>query len=242
MPVGKLDQYLFPAVTNRGTSAWFPQPTTNFILLWAVFNGLVGLLLFWLSYKFRGKDNGVDPKMWGIRTTLPEFVKTLALAFCVFIGFYSFVMFADYFFHTDFRIWTLDIRAFTANKFLIALEYWPFFFIFYAANSIAVNSANRVEGQKEGFNLFICGLGNSMGVIILNLIQYGTVFATGVPHWQADWLRPLVIVPLIVQLFVAAYISRYLFKETGKVWLGAMVNCLIIVMMGVANTTSFLPL
>ena len=44
------------------------------------------------------------------------------------------------------------------NKFLIALEYWPFFFIFYAANSIAVNSANRVEGQKEGFNLFICGL------------------------------------------------------------------------------------
>mgnify|MGYP006922495424 CR=1 FL=1 len=48
-----------------------------------------------------------------------------------------------------------------SNKFLIALEYWPFFFIFYAANSIAVNSANRVEGQKEGFNLFICGLGNS---------------------------------------------------------------------------------
>ena len=187
MPVGKLDQYLFPAVTNRGTSAWFPQPTTNFILLWAVFNGLVGLLLFWLSYKFRGKDNGVDPKMWGIRTTLPEFVKTLALAFCVFIGFYSFVMFADYFFHTDFRIWTLDIRAFTANKFLIALQYWPFFFIFYAANSIAVNSANRVEGQKEGFNLFICGLGNSMGVIILNLSASNEVVG------KAAYRRQLVV-------------------------------------------------
>ena len=68
------------------------------------------------------------------------------------------------------------------------------------------------------------------------------VFATGVPHWQEDWLRPLVIVPLIVQLFVAAYIGRYLFKRTGKVWLGAMVNTLIIVMMGVANTCTFLPL
>lgn len=242
MPIGKLDQYIFPAVTNRGTSTWFPQPTTNFILLWAVFNGLVGLLLFWLSYRFRGKYNGVSPEMWGIRTTVPEFLKTLALAVCVFIGFYSFVMFSEYFFHTDFRIWTLDIRAFTASKFFVALQYWPFFFIFYAANSIAVNSANRVEGQKEWLNLLICGLGNSMGVIILNVIQYGTVFTTGVPHWQADWLRPLVIVPLIVQLFVAAYISRYLFKETGKVWLGAMVNCLIIVMMGVANTTTFLPL
>ena len=98
-----------------------------------------------------------------------------------------------------------------------------------------------MAGQKEGFNLFICALGNSLGVIILNAIQYGTVFATGVPHWQEDWLRPLVIVPLIVQLFVAAYIGRYLFKRTGKVWLGAMVNTLIIVMMGVANTCTFLP-
>lgn len=84
--------------------------------------------------------------------------------------------------------------------------------------------------------------GQLPGIIVLNVIQYGTVFATGVPHWQADWLRPLVIVPLIVQLFVAAYTGRHLFKETGKVWLGAMVNCIIIVMMGVANTATFLPL
>ncbi len=238
MPIGKLDQYIFPDVTNRLPSNWFPQPTTNFILLWAVFNGIVGLILFWLSYKFVGSKNGVTPAMWGIRTNVREFLKTLALAVCIFIGFYSFVMFSEYFFHTDFRIWTLDIRAFTADKLYVALQYWPFFFIFYAANSIAVNSSNRVAGQKEWFNLLICGLGNSLGVIILNVIQYGTLFATGVPHWTVDWLRPLVIVPLIAQLFVAAYISRYLFKETGKVWLGAMVNCLIIVMMGVANTAT----
>lgn len=55
-------------------------------------------------------------------------------------------------------------------------------------------------------------------------------------------MRLLVIIPLTVQLFVAAYIGRYLFKRTGKVWLGAMVNTLIIVMMGVANTCTFLPL
>ena len=242
IPIGKLDQYIFPATTNREVSSWFPQPTTNFILLWAVFNGLVGLLLFWLTYRVRGRNNGVSSEMWGIKTSLREFLKTLALAVCIFIGFYATVMFSDYFFHTDFRIWTLDIRAFTADKLYVALQYWPLFFIFYAANSIAVNSANRVEGQKEWFNLLICGLGNSLGVIILNVIQYGTVFMTGVPHWQADWLRPLVIVPLIVQLFVAAYISRYLFKATGKVWLGAMVNTMIIVMMGVANTATFLPL
>ena len=96
--------------------------------------------------------------------------------------------------------------------------------------------------MKEGFNLFILALGNSLGVIILNAIQYSTLFSTGVSHWQEDCVRLLVIIPLTVQLFVAAYIGRYLFKRTGKVWLGAMVNTLIIVMMGVANTCTFLPL
>ena len=239
IPIGKLDQYIFPEVTNRAASHWFPQPTTNFIMLWAVFNGLVGLLLFYLTYRFHGKKNGVSPEMWGIKISLIDFLKTLLLAVCIFAAFYGLVAFADYFFLTDYRIWTLDIRAFQVDKLKIALQYWPLFFIFYAANSISINSGSRVSGQKESFNIFILALGNSLGVIILNLIQYGTVFTTGVPHWQADWLRPLVIVPLIVQLFVAAYISRGLFKQTGKVWLGAMVNTLIIVMMGVANTASF---
>lgn len=243
MPIGKLDAYIFPEVTNRGLSNWFPQPTTNFIMLWAVFNGLVGLLLFWLTYHFFGRKNGVSPKeMWGIRISLKDFFKTLALAICIFIGFYATVMFSQYFFQTDYRIWTLDIRAFTADKLYVALQYWPLFFIFYLANSISINSSSRIDGQNEKLNIFLCAIGNSLGVIILNAIQYGTVFTTGIPHWQEDWLRPLVIVPLIVQLFVAAYLSRYLFKRTGKVWLGAMVNTLIIVMMGVANTTTFAPL
>lgn len=240
IPIGKLDQYIWPEITARsGFSNIFPQPTTNFILLWAVFNGIVGILLFVLSYQLRGKKNGVSPEMWGIKINVQDFLKTLLLAVCIFAAFYGLVEFADYFFLTDYRIWTLDIRAFEADKIAIAIPYWLLFFIFYAANSISINSSSRVEGQKEWFNVMMCGIGNIMGVVVLNTIQYGTVFSTGVPHWQADWLRPLVLLPLIVQLFVAAYIARGLFKRTGKVWLGAMVNTLIIVMMGVANTASF---
>jgi hypothetical protein len=38
------------------------------------------------------------------------------------------------------------------------------------------------------------------------------------------------------------HINRRLFQATGKVWLGAMVNCLIVVAVGVANTATLLPL
>ena len=48
----------------------------------------------------------------------------------------------------------------------------------------------------------------------------------------------MVVIPLIVWLFAAAYVGRKFYKATGKIWLGALVNCLIIVMIGVANTAT----
>ncbi|ETT67646.1 MULTISPECIES: alpha/beta fold hydrolase [Paenibacillus] len=218
----------------------FPQTAMNFILIWAIFNGLVGLLLFWLTTRLSGKNYNEHSESWGIKTNLKELLKTFALAVCIFTGFYALVAFADYFFQTDFRLWVLAIKVFTPNQLLIGLRYMLFFFIFYVAQSIAVNSTTPVEGQKEWRDLLISGTGGVLGILVLIGVQYGTLFSTGVTFWQnQDWLRILVLFPLVFQLFIAAYISRYLFKCTGKIWLGAMVNCMIIVMMGAANTFTF---
>ena len=242
MPVTKLDLILFPATAGMGLTKWFPQQANNFLLLWAVFNGLVGLVLFWASYRFFGKKNGVTPEQWGIRTSVRELLLTLGLAVTVFLGFYGFVMAAEYLFHTDFRFWFVAVCGFTADKLPILLEYLPFYFIFFAANAILTNSVNRVAGQRDWVNILVCGLGNVLGIVALNAVQYATLFSTGVARWQADRLYPLLALPLIPFLLAAAYINRRLFQATGKVWLGAMVNCLIVVAVGVANTATLLPL
>ncbi|TCJ03218.1 hypothetical protein E0Y62_15550 [Cytobacillus praedii] len=46
------------------------------------------------------------------------------------------------------------------------------------------------------------------------------------------------LLPSIFLLFAAAIISRSLYKLTGDMWLGAMVNTLIITMIGVVNTVT----
>lgn len=242
MPVTKLDLILFPATAGMGLTKWFPQQANNFLLLWAVFNGLVGLVLFWGSYRFFGKKNGVTPEQWGIRTSVRELLLTLGLAVTVFLGFYGLAAAAEYLFHTDFRFWFVAVCGFTADKLPILLEYLPFYFIFFAANAILTNSVNRVAGQRDGVNILVCGLGNILGIVALNAVQYATLFSTGVARWQADRLYPLLALPLIPFLLAAAYINRRLFQATGKVWLGAMVNCLIVVAVGVANTATLLPL
>lgn len=240
MPLTTLDTKLFPATASMHTTNFFHQQTQNNLLIWAVFNGIIGIILFIISYKFNGKKNGVTTEQLGIKTNIGEFVKTIALACCIFIGFYAFVFAARYFFDTDYRFYTVAICGFTPDKLLVALQYIPFFFIFFAANAILTNSVNRISGQNEKLNVFLCGLGNCLGILMVNIVQYVKLFSTGVAMYVDARLYPMAAIPLILFLFVASYINRGLFKATGKVWLGALVNTFIIVMISAANTATLL--
>lgn len=243
VPMSGMD-YIFGASYGLdNSSVIFPQPITNFILAWGIFNGLTGLLLFFLSYHFFGKKNGTTPEMWGLRISFKQLLQTFALAVCVFGGIYVLVFLADYFFKVDFRFWLLAVKPFSAEKLMIGIRYMVMFFVFYLSGSLAVNAANRIEGQKEWKNLIYCGLGNVLGLIIIEGIQYITLFTTGKCHYTGNLtFNPLFVLNLIPLLFGSAWVSRYLFKATGKVWLGAMLNCGFIVMIGVANTFTRLPL
>lgn len=236
MPISKLDKFFFPGTTAFQSVKWFTQPSTNFILLWAVFNGLAGLLIFWLTFKF-SKDK-MDIGEAGIRIGAKEFFKTLLLAVCIFAVFYGFVFASEYFFKTDFRFWVLGICTFTADKLKLALLYMPLYFVFFISMSISNQVLGRTDGGKEWVNVLLCGLGNALGVLLVNAVQYIKLFSTGTAFWQADRLYPMVVLPLIVLLFLAAWIGRSLYKATGKIWLGAMVNCLLVVMIGIANTAT----
>lgn len=241
LPLAQLQSKIFPTAASYTSTLWFPQPQSNALIIWGVFNAIVGFILFYVNYKLSKKDD-ITSDMLGIKTSAVEFLKTLVLAVCIFVGFYGIVMFASYFFNTDFRFWLLAIKGFTPDKLFVMLEYLPFFFIFFAVNSIMTNSSSRISGQKQWLNLLLCGLANVLGLVIIIVMQYGTLFATGVCLWTKPWVWPTCAFALVVLMFIVPYISRYLFKATGKVWLGALTNSLIFTMILVANTSTFLPL
>lgn len=241
MPVTRLDQLIFPDTAAMGTASLFPQQSTNFIMLWAVFNGLIGLILYYGFYKKARKD-GSQIEMFGIRTSMKNLIKTILLALIVFTIFYFIVGLTGYFFKTDFRLWFVAICSFSSDKLLVMLQYLPFYFIFFAANSLLTNSFYRRKGMKDRTGMILTGLGNVLGIILLNAMQYITLFTSGNALWGADRLYPLLALPLIPFLFIAPFFSRQLFKATGNVWLGAIINTLILVMVSVANTATLTPL
>jgi dienelactone hydrolase len=243
IPLAKATAVLFHQASSRIPTWWFPQRINNAILLWAVANGLIGLITFFLTYKLHGKKNGVTPEMWGIKTTGKELALTFALAISVFVTFYA-LLFASYgVFHTDFRFVFVSAAASFPNRMLlVALEYLPAFFIFYLANSIRVNSGSRFQGQREWLNMLINGFGNSVGLMMILAIQYSVFVWTGTIYWKEEWLYVNLLLGVIPMMFVLPYFNRYFFRLTGKVYLGPMITCLIFVMMMLTSNVCYIPI
>lgn len=242
LPAIKISTAIFPVQSKQSVLTWmFPQKMTNFVWVWAIFNAIVGLLLFWLSYRFSGSRNGVTPKNWGISTNRKELFKTLLLTLIVGASFFSVVFLANYFFVVDFRLWVLAIKVFKPIHIPYALSYAVMFFPYYFMVSVSTNSSRRVAGQKEWVNLLICGIGNILGLALMQFVMYANVYSNGINPYGTACLNCIQTYQLLVLLFIVPYLCRYLFKLTGKVWLGAMVSCLIVVTINVANSMLHIP-
>ncbi len=229
----------------------WPQDTTGKIAAWglvsAVF-GLAVLLCVWgvtaLVNHIAGKKGkeqiAVTNPFACAKIGLLDFIKTVLFAFLVVIIGYVVVWINWGIWTVDFRIWTLDVHPFVIDMAPTMLRYTPLFLIFYLVSAIG-NAGMRAKELPEWASVLINALFNSLGVALVVIIQYATFRSTGV-LWQGDMnLGYIVVFPLIPILAIATVISRYTYKRTGNVWLGALINAILFTVITVANTATSIP-
>ena len=219
IPMAELSKNLFVSASTRQQTWFFPQRMNNAVMLWAILNGLLGFALFWLSYRFFGKQHGVEPGMWGAAISRPQLVRTLWLALTLFVCYFLLVFTVYFFFHVDYNFLFMGVRVFRPEMIILLCMYAPFFFIFFLSNSLRVNGAMRVEGDPEWKSMLLAGIANSLGLLLIGVVQYATFALTGTVHWTDGWLY--------VNLLFAVV---------------PMVTCLIFVMVLISNTVFYLPL
>jgi hypothetical protein len=242
IPMAELSQKLFVAASTRELTWFFPQRMNNAVMMWAVLNGTVGFLMFWLSYRFHGKQHGVVPAMWGANIGRPELLKTAALAVTLFASYYLLLFTTYYVLHVDYRFLFMGVRRFRAEELLLLAMYIPMFFLFFLSNSLRVNGAMRTEGQSEWKGMLIAGIGNSLGLMLIVVVQYTTFAVTGTVYWTDGWLYVNLLFAVVPMMFVLPYFNRYFFRMTGRIYLGPMVTCLVFIMILLTNTVVYLPL
>jgi hypothetical protein len=242
IPMSKLSQVLFVAASTREQTWFFPQRMNNAVMMWAVLNGLVGFLMFWLTFRFHGKQHGVAPEMWGAKIGRAELSRTFGLAVTLFVLYFLLLFTIYYVLHVDYRFLFMGVRIFRPVELLLLLVYAPFFFIFFLSSSLRVNAAMRTEGQPEWKGMLIAGIGNSLGLMLIVVVQYVTFAATGTVYWTDGWLYVNLLFAVVPMMFVLPYFNRYFFRMTGRIYLGPMVTCLVFIMILLTNTVVYLPL
>ena len=242
IPMVDVAKVLFYESANRELTWFFPQRMNNSVMLWAAFNGTIGLCIFYVSYRLVGKHHGTKISSWGININRYEFAKTVLLGLIIFISYYLILFTIYYLFHVDYRFWFMGVRVFQPEMLLVLAMYFPLFFIFFFSNSLRVNGAMRFENQPEWQSRLIAGFANSLGLMLIIIIQYITYAKSGTVFWTTNWLSVNLLFGIVPMMFILPYFNRLFFQLTGRVYLGPIVTCLIFIMILSTNTVVYLPI
>jgi len=240
VPMARTAQVWFSDAQNGMQTWFFPERMTNAVLLWAVFNGTLGIIIFFISYFL--KKNRDKSSLSPLKITFKELAKTLLFALTVFAAFYIIDYTVYHLLHVDFRYTFIAARPLNnTNMLLLGLMYMPLFFIFYLSNSIRVNMTMRYAHWSERKSNIIAALSNSVGLLLIVAIQYGVYIATKTVYWTDEWLYINIMFGLIPMMFILPFYNRYFFNRTGSVYAGAMVTCMIFIMMTLTNSVAYIP-
>lgn len=227
-------------VVYWGSSTSVSQTETMGLGLWSAICGIFNILVMAIYYFTYGKKNGFSLFERGVIISGKNLLKSILLALIVVVVAYSCVFIVDYFFNSDFRLWTLAIKTFEKDKVWLTLTYMWLFLVYYIAASVSVNSFNyNTIGGKSGlFNNIIVSLFAAFPAIILPAIQYIAYFTKNHMVWTTPAMQVLWLFPIILILFGANFMSRYLYKVTKDPYIAGIVNGVIVAIMTVTNTST----
>lgn len=218
---------------NLFTNVIFPQSTTNSFAFWGVVSGL---FTFLFVRRGTGKKIFKNKKEFGLVITKEDLVKVISVALIAVAATYSLVFMAQYFFNSTFQCWTYIIRAFDKTRFLQMLRYLPLFGIQQLASSIAT-SRNNFENWSDGKRIAFSTTLALIPVVLIMAITYVPILFTGSPMWGMDGSN-LVLLTMgsgstrvfnfLFSMATISFINVKTQKLTGSVWLGAIVNTLLI--------------
>jgi len=240
IPLTELSQKLFVEATGRQQTWFFPQRMNNGVMLWALANGVVGFLLFFLGLKIQGKP--ISRATLGLDLNPGEIRRAFLLALTVFFFFFGLLFVVYSLFHVDYRFLFLGVRLFQPPLLLLMLIYAPLFFLFFLSNSLRANLSLRFADTPPWRSLLLAALGNSLGLFLILLVQYGALVTTGTVRWTEGWLYVNLLFAVVPTMFVLPYFHRYFYLMTGRIILGPLITCLIFIMILLSNTVCYLPL
>jgi len=220
-----------------GSTPIWPQNITTGLMGWAVFNGLVSLILFALWHFVINKKTGATAANYGLtwagKLEWGKIGKSLLLAIIIVASGHLLLSLADWWLKVDFRLWVLALKPMSFLHFQIFLAYVIPFAFFFLVLSTALHGQLRVNGSV-GREMLINAIMLSIGFVLLLLFQYIPFFGGGTLALAAlgiaggEPLLTIVAIQIVPLMVIVACVSTFFYHKTGKIYVGAFINALFI--------------
>lgn len=235
IPVGSL--FYMHTVTSKllpATKLW-PMGRPNGIMGWALFGAIVTIILILVNHYVLKGDRNATAHNYGLtgedgKIEWCNIGKSLLLSFSLFgIGYIVLVLVYRWLL-VDFRIFEVSFRLLTPLRFRIVLQYlipWIFAYIVLSAN------LHGLMRPKDGSISFCREL--LINIILMALFYYlwwpafyGPLYS-GAPEFFAGGTMKYWVWAFPPTLVIVAAISTYFFRKTGRVYVGAFLNAILVV-------------
>ncbi len=218
----------------------FQAPTVSTIATWAVVCACIGIIIMVAGHLLGAKkENGATLANYGLPINIMGIIASLIIAIVVCVVAYALVFAVDGIFTVDFRIWTFAFKSFEWSTIPAALAYMPLFLIYYLEMGAAAVSNTSSEKLQGFWGYVLAALTNMGGIALWLVLQYGKLFITGSAFYPSEALSGILLQALVPTLAIASCLTKYLYKKTGNIYVGAFLNTILITIMTVANTAVY---
>ena len=261
IPLARWSMDLFKDAAVNNYTYYFPARMMNAVMLWAVVNGLVGLIIFFGTtlvenlVEFIGaKKDKRQPhydfsKFDVMKANWKSLLVGLVFAIVLAGVFFGLVQLCYTLFHQDFRFMLISAAPLQKRYIVTWLIYMPLFYIFYLSNSVRVNGSIAREGLKEWQVYLVSAIANSIGLVFMLVVNYSNFFINGEVFYgyrgnppQEVWLYINMVFALIPLMAILPILNRYLYKKTKNVYVGSLLVCMIFIMMSLSASVSYIPM
>jgi hypothetical protein len=229
-------------------SALWPQNITTGLMSWALCTGLLSMALFALWHVITGRRQGAGLAHYGLGPaqdgrTGRMIGRSLSLGFVVVGCAYLALVVTDAVFKTDFRFWVVAAKPLAPLHFRIALSYLVPFTAYFVMLGLGLHGQLRAPGGAMTLGRVMLRDAALTGgsFVLLLLVQYVPLFGGGTLAFPEESLLTIVAFQLVIVLPVVGAISSYFFYRTGRLYVGAMINGLLITWLLVGGQATHHP-
>ncbi|GAA0718438.1 pimeloyl-ACP methyl ester carboxylesterase [Halorubrum trapanicum] len=223
-----------------------PQNETNGIVLWILGNAAIIALLLGVWHVRSDRTFAEARARYGLDAGdgAGTLARSVAIAAGTALALLALLLAFDAVFTLDFRAWVLALKPPSALHVRIGIGYFPAFLAFFFALELLLHGRLRTRAATDSLRRAIAGnVGLLAGPFVGFLaVQYGWLFATGALPLPATALQTIIAFQFVGVLIGVGAVSTYSFHRTGRVWVGAVLNALLVTWLVVASQATHLPL